>query len=125
MGSYVVNSNVKKCAICFKYLLRIMHPTTYFGALSKRDINNKENITRTSWQISRSSFSTFSRYSLAIASLRSEPSVFCSIEDITLHEERLKIKKKARKKNEIFVKTKIYFQIMHRWYQKQQNTVLL
>ena len=63
---------------------------------------NKENITRTSWQISRSSFSTFSRYSLAIASLRSEPSVFCSIEDITLHEERLKIKKKAHKKNEIF-----------------------
>lgn len=46
-------------------------------------------LTRTSLQISRSSHSTFSRYSLAICCLRSaEPSVFCSMEEMTRHDDR-------------------------------------
>ena len=28
VGSYVVNSNVKKCAVCFKYISWIMHPSS-------------------------------------------------------------------------------------------------
>ncbi len=44
--------------------------------------------TNTSWQMSLSSFSTFSRYSLAICCFFSEPSVFCSIEEITRHDDR-------------------------------------
>uniref|UniRef100_A0A8D8U8B0 Uncharacterized protein n=1 Tax=Cacopsylla melanoneura TaxID=428564 RepID=A0A8D8U8B0_9HEMI len=38
--------------------------------------------------MSLSSFSTFSRYSRAICCFRSEPSVFCSMEEITRHEDR-------------------------------------
>ena len=59
----------------------------YCVTLAMRNLSRRP---RTSLQMSLSSFSTFSRYSLASCCFFSEPSVFCSMEEITLQELLLK-----------------------------------
>ncbi|TNN48755.1 hypothetical protein EYF80_041059 [Liparis tanakae] len=55
-------------------------------AFAKR--NKRKALTSTSWQISCSSVSIFSRYSRAICCFLSLPSVFCSMLEMTRQEER-------------------------------------
>ena len=62
-------------------------PVLQSVTLAMRNLSRRP---RTSLQMSLSSFSTFSRYSLASCCFFSEPSVFCSMEEITLQELLLK-----------------------------------